>query len=141
MRKWILAATLINFVSPTWAQDTSAVQKQIDTWEAAYNKADATTLLGLYAEDAQILPQGSETVKGRSAIQSYICEGFKEFSGIKRKVVDLKLLGTDSAREIGTYTIRTKGKKPQEFSGKYTMVWQKLGNDWKVDTEMWNSNE
>ena len=38
----------------------------------------------------------------------------------------MKPLGGDAAREIGTFTLKTKGDKPQEVAGKYVVG---LGED------------
>jgi hypothetical protein len=35
----------------------------------------------------------------------------------------VKPLGIDAAREIGTFTLKTKGQQPQEVAGKYVVVW------------------
>src|SRR3954468_12074360 len=59
----------------------------------------------------------------------------------KLTTVDVKPLGTDAAREIGTFTLRTKGQPPQEVTGKYVVVWQKVGGDWKLATDIWNSDK
>ena len=43
-----------------------------------------------------------------------------------------------AAREMGTFSLKTRGPRPQEVSGKYVVVWEKVGNDWKLATEIWN---
>jgi ketosteroid isomerase-like protein len=50
--------------------------------------------------------------------------------------VDVKALGSDAAREIGTFTLKTKGDKPQEVAGKYVVVWEKTGGQWKLDRHL-----
>src|SRR5712692_6631465 len=37
-----------------------------------------------------------------------------------------------AAREIGTFSLKTKGPTPQEVTGKYVVVWEKVGSDWKL---------
>jgi hypothetical protein len=46
------------------------------------------------------------------------------------------MLGDRAAREIGTFVPKTKGQSPQEIVGKYVVVWQKEGNDWKLATDI-----
>jgi len=55
--------------------------------------------------------------------------------------VDVKPLGTDAAREVGTFSLKTKGQSQQELIGKYVVVWQKVGSDWKLATDIWNTNK
>jgi ketosteroid isomerase-like protein len=39
------------------------------------------------------------------------------------------------------FVLKTKGQSPQEIVGKYVVVWQKEGNDWKLATDIWNANK
>ena len=55
--------------------------------------------------------------------------------------LDVKPLGPSAAREIGTFSLKTKGPTPQEVSGKYVVVWEKVGNDWKLATDIWNEGK
>jgi hypothetical protein len=50
-------------------------------------------------------------------------------------------LGPEAAREIGTVTLQTKSQPSQEIVGKYAVVWRKVGGDWKLATDIWNSNK
>ena len=51
---------------------------------------------------------------------------------------DVKPLGPSAAREIGTFSLKTKGPTLQEVTGKYVVVWEKVGNDWKLSSDIWN---
>ena len=53
----------------------------------------------------------------------------------------VKALGLSAAREIGTFSLKTRGPRPQEVSGKYVVVWEKVGNDWKLATDIWNEGK
>jgi len=46
-----------------------------------------------------------------------------------------------AAREIGTVTLKTKSQPPQEITGKYAVVWRKVGGNWKLATDIWNTNK
>ena len=48
-------------------------------------------------------------------------------------------LGASAAREIGTFSLKTKGSTPQEVTGKYLVVWEKVGNDWKLAADIWSN--
>jgi ketosteroid isomerase-like protein len=52
--------------------------------------------------------------------------------------LDVKSLGPNAAREIGTFSFKTKAPSPQEVTGKYVVVWEKVGNDWKLSSDIWN---
>jgi ketosteroid isomerase-like protein len=53
----------------------------------------------------------------------------------------IKMIGRSAAREIGTFSLQTKGPMPQDVNGKYVVVWEKIGSDWKLATDIWNDNK
>jgi hypothetical protein len=46
-----------------------------------------------------------------------------------------------AAREIGTFTFMTKGANPKEVTGKFVVVWEKSGSDWKLAADIWNEGK
>ena len=55
--------------------------------------------------------------------------------------LDVKPLGASAAREIGTFSLKTKGADQKEVTGKYVVVWEKIGNEWKLATDIWNEGK
>jgi uncharacterized protein (TIGR02246 family) len=127
--------------APTLAQDKGTIEKLNDVWAAAFNKGDAAAVAGLYTEDAYVLPPGSEMVKGRAAIEVFWRQAAQQMGDAKLTTVDVLSLGPGAAREIGNVTLKTKTQPPQEIVGKYTVVWLKVGSDWKLATDIWNVNK
>jgi len=41
-----------------------------------------------------------------------------------------------SRRLMRTFRLKTKDQPPQEVSGKYVVVWQKVGGEWKLATDI-----
>jgi ketosteroid isomerase-like protein len=80
-------------------------------------------------------------MKGRTAIQAFWKTAAEQLGDAKLTAVDVKPLGSNAAREIGTFSLRTKGSQPQEMTGKYVVVWEKAGSDWKLATDIWNMNK
>jgi ketosteroid isomerase-like protein len=39
------------------------------------------------------------------------------------------------------FSLKTKGATPKEVTGKYVVVWEKVGSDWKLATDIWNTNK
>jgi uncharacterized protein (TIGR02246 family) len=95
----------------------------------------------LYAADATALPPGSAMVKGRAAIGAMWKGMAEQVSDPKVTTLDVKRLGPSAAREIGTFSLKTKGPTPKELSGKYVVVWQKVGRDWKLAADIWNEGK
>ena len=127
--------------SPAVAQNKATIEKLNDVWTAALNKGDAAAVAALYTEDAYVLPPGSAMVKGRAAIEAFWRQAAQQMSDAKLTTVDVLPLGRSAAREIGTVTLKTKSQPPQEVVGKYVVVWRKIGRDWKLATDIWNTDK
>lgn len=137
----LLAATCLCLPLPALAQDKATIQSLNDKFAQAFNAGDAAAIAALYTDDAVALPPGGEMMKGRSDIQSFWKGATEQLGGGKLTTVDVKPLGKEAAREIGTFSFRTKGSQPQDVTGKYVVVWEKVGNDWKLATDIWNMNK
>jgi ketosteroid isomerase-like protein len=80
-------------------------------------------------------------VKGKSNIEKFWKGAMEGIGNVKVTVVEVKPLGPNAAREIGTITARTKGQSPQDVTGKYVVVWEKVGNEWKNTSDIWNMDK
>jgi uncharacterized protein (TIGR02246 family) len=127
--------------APALAQDKATIEKLNEAWTAAFNKGDAAAVAAMYTEDAYVLPPGAEMVKGRAGIEAFWRQAAQQMGDAKLTTLDVLPLGTEAAREIGTVTLKTKSRPSQEITGKYVVVWRKVGPDWKLATDIWNSNK
>ena len=141
MRFAILATASLLLTGPALAQDKATIEKLNDAFVAAFNKGDFAAVGSMYTEDAYLLPPGSAMAKGRSNVQAFWTKAGEAIGDVKLTTVDVKPLGSDAAREIGTFALTTKGAQPQNLTGKYVVVWQKVGSDWKLATDIWNSDK
>ena len=142
MRRIMLAAVCFGALAgAAGAQDKATIEQLNEKFAAAFNKGHAAAVAAMYTEDAVVLPPGADMVRGRENIRAFWAKTAEQIQDIKLTTVDVKPLGPDAAREIGTFSLKTKGPQPQEVSGKYVVVWQKAGNDWKLATDIWNSNK
>jgi len=128
-------------VAPAVAQDRATIEKLNDVWSAAFNKGDAAAVAALYTEDAYVLPPGAEMVKGRAAIEAFWRQAAQQMTDAKLTTVDVLPLGPEAAREVGTVALKTKTQPPQGAVGKYVVVWRKAGGDWKLATDIGNTNK
>jgi ketosteroid isomerase-like protein len=106
-----------------------------------FNKGDFASLAQLYTEDAVALPPGVSIVKGRSAIGAMWKSMAEQVSAPKLTALDVKMIGPSALREIGTFSLKTKAPEPQDLNGKYVVVWEKIGADWKLATDIWNDHK
>jgi hypothetical protein len=83
--------------------------------------------------EARSTGEGSEVSLEKAAASSVLgpTESF---------VHDVKPLGPAATREIGTFALKTKGPNPQEVTGKYVVIWEKVGNDW-LAADIWNDGK
>lgn len=141
MRRFTLLALCFGLLTtPALAQTTAQIQKLNDQWMAAFNKGDAAAVAAMYTIDAYVLPDGGEMVKGRPAIEALWKQKMAGATVEKITTLDVKPLGGNAAREIGTATLKTKAQPPQDVVIKYAVVWQKEGGQWKLLQDIWNMN-
>ena len=80
-------------------------------------------------------------VKGRAAIGEMWKGMAEQVTDPKVTTLDVKPLGPSAVREIGVFSLKTKGPTPQEVTGKYLVVWEKVGADWKLAADIWNDGK
>jgi uncharacterized protein (TIGR02246 family) len=110
-------------------------------WIEFFNKGDFAGIASLYTEDATAFPPGSGIVKGRAAIEEMWKSMAEQITDPMVTTLEVKPLGPSAAREIGTLTLKTRGPAPKELTGKYVVVWEKVGNEWKLATDIWNDGK
>jgi len=140
MRSIALAiAFLIGLIAPAAAQ-----KAQIEAANAKWMdfiKGDFDGVASLYTADATAFPPGSAMVKGRAAIGAMWKAMAEQVTDPKVTTIDVKRLGPAAAREIGTFSLKTKSSPPKEVTGKYVVVWERVGRDWKLATDIWNEGK
>jgi ketosteroid isomerase-like protein len=107
-------------------------------WEAALNAGDLDGIVGLYTEDCVLMPPNAEMAKGHDGARA-------SFAGM----VDAGLLGNidtvtvaaagDIGYRTGTYSLQTADGTVVD-RGKYTDTWRKVGGEWKITSDIWNSD-
>src|SRR6266581_5024388 len=110
-------------------------------WVELFNKGDFAGVASLYTTDATAFPPGSAMVQGRAAIGAMWKSMAEQVSDPKVTTLDVKPLGPAAAREIGTFNLKSKGPTLKEIADKYVVVWEKVGRDWKLATDIWNDDK
>ena len=135
-----VVAFLIGMLVPSLAQKAE-IEAANAKWTEYFNKGDFAGVASLYTEDATAFPPGAAMVKGRAAIGE-MWKGMAEKVGDpKVTTLDVKPLGSSYVLEIGTVSLKTKGPAPQDVTGKFVVVWQKVGADWKLAADIWNDGK
>jgi len=139
-RTAVVIAFVLALIGPASAQKAEIEAANAKLTEF-FSKGDFPGIASLYTADAVALPPGSAMVQGRAAIEVMWKGMAEQVSDPKLTTLDVKPLGPSAVREIGTFSLKTKGPTPQEVSGKYVVVWEKVGNDWKLATDIWNEGK
>ena len=141
MRRIALAiAVIAGLIGPAFAQKAE-IEAVNAKWIDFFNKGDFAGIASLYTEDAVAFPPGASMVKGRAAIGAMWKGLAEQVSDPKVTTLDVKSLGPSAAREIGIVSLKTKGPTPKELTGKYVVVWEKVGDDWKLAADIWNDGK
>jgi uncharacterized protein (TIGR02246 family) len=137
-------ATLIGaflvLAQPVYADEVrSAIESANARFSAIAAKGDGAGLAGLYTADGQVLPTGSDPVRGSDAIQKF-WQGVLDsgISSVRLTTVDLFGHGP-TATEVGQYELRDKAGKMIDH-GKYIVVWRHEGGKWKLLRDMFSTN-
>jgi uncharacterized protein (TIGR02246 family) len=136
----VIVAFCLGLIAPAVAQKAN-IEAANAKWMEFFNKGDFDGVASLYTADATAFPPGSGMVEGRPAIGAMWKSMAEQVSDPKVTTIDVKRLGPSAAREIGTFSLKTKGPTPKEVSGKYVVVWERVGKDWKLAADIWNEGK
>lgn len=137
-------AFLVAFIVALSAQvaaQTAEIEAVNAKWAELFNKGDFAGIAALYTSDATAFPPGSAMVQGAQAIGAMWKRMAEKVSDPKVTTLNVKQLGPSTAQEIGTFSLKTKGPTPQEMTGKYVVVWEKVGSEWKLAIDIWNDGK
>jgi uncharacterized protein (TIGR02246 family) len=141
MRHIALAVVILAGLAVPAAAQKAEIEAANAKWVAFFNKGDFEGVASLYTADATAFPPGSAMVKGRAAIGAMWKGMAEQVTDPKVTTIDVKRLGPAAAREIGTFSLKTKSSPPKEVTGKYVVVWEKVGKDWKFASDIWNEGK
>lgn len=125
------------------AFDLSAMRTEIEARNRVFTNAhvigDSAAMVNIFASDARVLPPNADPVIGRPAIEAltaqYLTFGITEF----REETTAFYGNQDLLIDEGTYIMAyDKGKTVEE--GKYVNIWRKEGGEWKLFSNIWNTN-
>jgi ketosteroid isomerase-like protein len=117
----------------------SAIEAANAQFSAAAAKGDGAGLAALYAADGQVLPPGSEVIRGGGAIQKFWQGALDSgIAGVELKTLEVFGHGP-TATEVGQYELRDRAGKVLDH-GKYIVIWRREGGNWKLLRDMFSTN-
>jgi ketosteroid isomerase-like protein len=124
------------------ATDIAAIKKVGAEFSQLYMKGDHEAMARIYTEDGVIFPPGRPMIRGRTAIAEY----WKLAPGVTvvdhQTVADSIILRGDIAYDYGTFRARNArdGQAGNPGFGKYVIVWRRVGQQWLMHLDIWNSS-
>ena len=122
------------------AQGVTDLLTMSPTWEARYNAADVDGLVGLYAEDAVIMPPDAPAATGAAAMRANV-EAYLGSGLVRSEVpaVEVHEVSGDLAWGAGPYRFYDAyGNLAVE--GKYLVVYRFADGVWRIVRHMWSSD-
>lgn len=123
------------------AKHINQILANIEAFSNYYVNGETEKLVASYTVDGKILPANSDVRSGPEALRNWwaVREGV---TILRHKITPLEIRITGKyAHDHGYYegeTMNAAGEK-FPFKGKYVIVWQKVGKEWKIYLDMWNS--
>jgi uncharacterized protein (TIGR02246 family) len=123
--------------------DEQAIRGQVDRWLQLVKAKDAAAIAALYAEDGAVMPPNATIGKGRAAIQQ-TWASLMQTPGFDLTFVPEQIIVSssgDMALDRGTYKLAVAPDgTARTDTGKYVVVWRKIGSEWKAAADIFNSD-
>jgi len=112
-------------------------------WTEAVKAGNVDALVGMYTNDATVLPEEQEAVSGKEAIRAFYANWLS-----RGKLIDQKFENINSMQEGDLLIDSTKFSgalskdgKEVAFKGKRLVVWKKeFQGSWKILRDTWNKS-
>jgi ketosteroid isomerase-like protein len=122
-------------------KDIQQILKNIEAFSQAYMNGEAETIANAYTTDGKIFPNRREIIEGTKDLQGYwtLPENIKV---LHHKITPLEInIVKKTAYDYGYYEGKTQlaDGSVSEWKGKYVIVWKKVGKEWKIYLDAWNS--
>ena len=123
--------------------DEQAIRGLVDRWLQLVKAKDAAGIAELYANDGTVMPPNAPIGKGRAAIQQTWVSMMRT-PGFDLTFVPEQIIVSssgDMALDRGTYRLAiAPNGTAQTDTGKYVVVWRKIGGEWKAAADIFNSD-
>ena len=123
--------------------DEQAIRAQVDHWLQLVKAKDAPAIAALYTDDGAVMPANEPISKGHDAIQK-TWASLMQMPGFDLTFTPEQIIVSssgDMALDRGTYKLGfTANGAAKTDSGKYVVVWRKVGGEWKAAADIFNSD-
>jgi ketosteroid isomerase-like protein len=107
--------------------------------EQSFTSHNLDATVGLFADDAEILPQHGPAIRGRQEIEAYFRDSMTPKVTYDTDT-EMTLVRGDLGIEQGRYRVRNVRRGSDVEEGKYLHVWRRVHNDWKLYRIIYNTD-
>jgi uncharacterized protein (TIGR02246 family) len=118
----------------TRPEDERALRALAAAYAKSYNAGDAHSSSALFTDDAEMIDENGERLRGRPMIESVFGAMFRQRPGATLSItpVSLRFLGPDVAQEEGQTIVKVGGEHPS--TRHYTVLFVKQGDRWRYSS-------
>jgi ketosteroid isomerase-like protein len=110
------------------------IEKAIARYNEAFRSKDVATVHALLSEDVLLYEHSVKNDGREDVFENHLKPEILEFENVKLDFTDVRVTpGTDLALVTRRYTLDgTYQGKPLQASANETMVWKRVGAEWKI---------
>ncbi len=128
-----------NYLGP--ASEIEKILQNSKAFSAYYVNGEVEELANFYTTEGKIHPDRNEIVESVAAIQKRwtLPIGMKTLA---HKITPAEIrIEEEYAYDYGYYEGKTQAEDGavSTWKGKYVIVWRKVGEDWKISSDVWDS--
>ncbi len=134
-----IISALLSGCTPQPRDVSREIKEANSSFMEAFKSGDAAAVAASYAEDGKLFPANNEVVEGQDAIETF-------WQGAMNMGVNEVILTTieangcgNTAYEEGRYMLHTRDGSMID-QGKYIVIWKKVGGQWKLYEDIWNTS-
>ena len=140
MRRIALALVVFAGLAAPAAAQKAAIDGANAKWVAFFNKGDFDGVASLHRRRHRI-PARFWNGEGSGRDRRDVEKHGRSDDGPKTNDHRCQKISPAAAREIGTFSLKTKSSPPKEVTGKYVVVWERVRRDWKLANDIWNEGK
>ena len=119
-------------------KDQSAIRERSEAFVKAFNAKDVDQVLGIYAENSVFMPPNEPIIRGREALKTFYTDLLNSgATDLRLNVAEVSGHGP-LAYQTGTYELNRANNVRDR--GKYLFLARKIGDTWRYEYTMWNSD-
>ena len=123
-------------------KDQATIRERTDAFVKAFNDKAIDQVLSIYAENSVFMPPNQPIIRGKDALRTFYDDLLKTgATNLKIDVAEVSGHGP-LAYQSGSYEMDVKGASGAmaHDRGKYLFVLRKLGDTWRYEYTVWNSD-